>query len=132
MKHLAYACLLLGLLACAPSNTPLPSATPNALIGTWRGKDIADQSNITLTIAAVPNTSNRFEITGTDDATAAWCGTTATLSATATLENQALSANLLWKCTDASKPAQFYPTTISYNASDDTITAYDAPFRRVK
>jgi hypothetical protein len=113
------------LIACVPTVDK-----PSKMIGTWQGKDPGDQSNITLQITF---NADRYTVNANDDKTTPdWCGLTATASATVTLNpNQELPINLLWVCDNANKTSQAFPTTITYNSSNDTISAYGATFTRV-
>jgi hypothetical protein len=119
------ASLITGLIACAPT-----ADKPSKMVGTWQGKDPADQSNITLQIAF---NAGRYTVNANDDKTTPdWCGVTAVASATGTLNpNQELPINLLWVCDNANKTSQAFPTTITYNSSNDIISAYGATFTRV-
>jgi hypothetical protein len=135
VKRLIYPLLVFPfvlILACAPASNPTPQSTaPSKLLGSWQGKDPYDQSNITITIAL---TAGRYVLSATDDKTTAdWCGNSATASATAELAaNQTLAVNLLWVCNNSSKTKQTFPTVISYNSGDDSLTAYGTQFTRIK
>jgi hypothetical protein len=119
--------LTLVLIACAPTSADKPSK----MVGTWQGKDPYDQSNLNIQITF---NAGRYTLSASDDKTTPdWCGVTATASASGTLNpNQELPVNMLWVCDNASKTSQTFPTTITYNSSNDTITAYSAPFTRIK
>jgi hypothetical protein len=128
-----WTCLLLAatLLACAPAG----SGNKSKLIGNWQGKDPYDQSNISIQISTETGQQyGQFTVKASDDKTTPdWCGVDATATATASLDaNQALNVNLLWVCNNANKTSQGFPTVITYNSSNDTITAYGTPFTRVK
>jgi FlaG/FlaF family flagellin (archaellin) len=127
-------CLLLAatLLACVPAKE---SGNKSKLIGNWQGKDPYDQSNIRVQISIEAGQQyGQFTVKASDDKTTPdWCGVDATATATAGLDaNQALNVNLLWVCNNANKTSQGFPTVITYNSRNDTITAYGAPFTRVK
>jgi FlaG/FlaF family flagellin (archaellin) len=127
-------CLLLAasLLACAPAKD---SGSKSKLIGNWQGKDPYDQSNISIQISTEAGQQyGQFTVKASDDKTTPdWCGFDATATATANLDaNQALNVNLLWVCDNANKTSQGFPTVITYNSSNDTITAYGASFTRVE
>jgi hypothetical protein len=122
------------MLACAPAKDSSPTevtVNQSKLVGKWQGKDPGDQSNITIQIAS---SSGQYTVTASDDKTTPdWCGVDATASATASLDaNQTLNVNLLWVCNNANKTSRGFPTIISYNPSNDTITAYGAPFTRTQ
>ncbi len=125
IRSVLMASLIAGLIACAPT-----ADKAGKMVGTWQGKDPGDQSNITLQIAF---NSGRYTVNANDDKTTPdWCGLTATASATGTLNpNQELPINLLWVCDNTNKTSQAFPTTITYNSSNDTISAYSATFTRV-
>ena len=126
------------LVACAPSGTGgstspnLPSSQPG-FAGNWRGKDPFDGSNLLLTVSQVAGTA-KLEVNITDDATdPGWCGVPATGTFTGELNSGGqLPANVLWTCQNAAKTARVFATVISYNASSDTLTAYDTAFVRVR
>jgi FlaG/FlaF family flagellin (archaellin) len=129
---LTYLLLAASLLACAPSKD---SSGKSKLIGNWQGKDPYDQSNISIQISTEAGQQyGQFTVKASDDKTTPdWCGVDATATATANLDaNQALNVNLLWVCNNANKTSQGFPTVITYNSSNDTITAYGASFTRVK
>jgi hypothetical protein len=128
-----WTCLLLAatLLACAPSG----SSSKSKLIGNWQGKDPYDQSNISIQISAeVGQQFGQLTVKASDDKTTSdWCGVDATATATASLDaNQALNVNLFWVCNNVNKTSQGFPTVITYISSNDTITAYETSFTRVK
>jgi FlaG/FlaF family flagellin (archaellin) len=121
-----------SLLACAPAKD---SGSKSKLIGNWQGKDPYDQSNISIQISTDAGQQyGQFTVKASDDKTTPdWCGVDATATATASLDgNQALNVNLLWVCNNANKTSQGFPTVITYNSSNDTITAYGTSFTRVK
>jgi hypothetical protein len=122
------------LIACAPAKDSGPTKaalSQSELVGNWQGKDPYDQSNISIQISAE---GNQFTIKANDDKTTPdWCGVDATATATASLDaNQALNVNLLWVCNNSNKTSQSFPTVITYNSSNDGITAYGATFTRAK
>jgi hypothetical protein len=123
-----------SLLACAPakdSGTAKPALVQSKLIGNWQGKDPYDQSNISIQISTE---GSQFTVKVSDDKTTPdWCGVNATATASASLDaNQALNVNLLWVCNNANKTSQGFPTIITHDSSNDTITAYGATFTRAK
>ena len=126
------------LLACAPANDSSPTKAAlnqSKLLGNWQGKDPSDQSNISLQISAeVGQQDGQFTVKASDDKTTPdWCGVNATATATASLDtNKALNVNLLWVCNNSNKTSQGFPTVITYNSSNDSITAYGAIFTRAK
>jgi hypothetical protein len=126
------------LLACAPAkdSSPTKSAVGQGkLVGNWQGKDPYDQSNISIQISAEAGQQvGQFTVKAIDDKTTPdWCGVDASATATASLDaNQALNVNLLWVCNNANKTSQGFPTVITYNSSNDSITAYGATFTRAK
>jgi hypothetical protein len=122
------------LLACAPAQDSGPTkaaVSQSRLVGNWQGKDPYDQSNISIQISAE---GNQFTAKASDDKTTPdWCGVDATAKTTASLDaNQALNVNLLWVCNNSNKTSQGFPTVITYNSSNDSITAYGATFTRAK
>ncbi|WP_293914501.1 hypothetical protein [Deinococcus sp.] len=131
MKPLLFISVAL-LAACAPASTgPAINPVLTKMIGTWQGKDSADGSTVTLTIAA--GSGLRLNLSATDDATQGWCGVAATGSAAGELNaRNELPVDVLWTCNDTSKPSQTYSTVIVYGAASDTITAYGSAYRRLK
>jgi hypothetical protein len=126
------------LFACAPakeSNVSKAAVGQSKLVGNWQGKDPYDQSNISIQISAEAGQQDgQFSVKANDDKTTPdWCGVDASATATASLDaNQALNVNLLWVCNNSNKTSQGFPTVITYNSSNDSITAYGATFTRKK
>ena len=131
-----------SLLACAPakdSNPAKATVGQSRLVGNWQGKDPYDQSNVSIQIglqigAEIGQQDGQFTVKASDDKTTPdWCGVGASATASANLDaNQAMNLNLIWVCSNANKTSRESPTVITYNSSDDTITAYGAKFTRAK
>jgi hypothetical protein len=140
MPKYLWASLLIAatLLACAPAKDSGPKKATvgqSKLVGNWQGKDPYDQSNIIIQISAETGQQDgQFRVKASDDKTTSdWCGVEASATASASLDaNQALNVNLLWVCNNSDKTSRGFPTLITYNQSNDSITAYGAPFTRAK
>jgi hypothetical protein len=128
---LPYPTALPSILLAACGSSPAP-AVPG-FEGNWIGKDPADNSNISVGIAKVAGSSNRFRVSLSDDATGDWCQTAADGVILADLDDKKqLPINMVWVCRNAAKTEGTYPTTIVYSASNDTINLYNANYSRVK
>jgi len=107
---------------------PVAASTSHPFRGNWRGIDAFDQSNITLQIVEVSRSGGQvLDIRVNDDRTGPWCGGPAEMRAIGVLEgDNSVAVSMVWWCLPAgSRVLYFYPDTLAYHPSTDTITSND-------